>query len=74
METDGKIPVQELGPALVLRPGDTLIVAVRDRLTMAEAESIRGKLKALVPGLEDVVLVPAVALAAYRPEGQEEER
>ena len=74
METDGKIPVQDLGPALVIRPGDTLIVAVRDRISMAEADAIRGKLKAWLPDLADVVLVPAVGLAAYRPSGQEEER
>lgn len=74
METDGKIPVQELGPALVIRPGDTLILAVRDRLTMAEAEMIHTRVMSACPDLAEVVLVPAVALAAFRPDGQEEER
>ena len=74
METDGKIPVQDLGPALVIRPGDTLIVAVRDRLTMAEAEMVHARLKRACPDLAEVVLVPAVGLAAFRPDGQEEER
>ncbi|MDG4756296.1 hypothetical protein [Micromonospora sp. WMMD710] len=54
---------------LVIRPGDTLIVALTGDLTMAEADEIRGALSAKLPGLENVVLITnATALAAYRPE------
>lgn len=52
----------------VVRPGDTLVVYTDQRLSVAEADSLRRQILAQLPGLADVVLLSHVAgLAVYRP-------
>jgi hypothetical protein len=70
-EVMAKIPDIEVGVkwmAAILRPGDTLVVAVdSDRpLSFDEVEDYRRHLEALLPGTR-AVIIPAAALAIYRP-------
>lgn len=61
----------EVREAIVIRPGDHLIVRVDpDRqLTMEEVESIRHQLKERLPLLDDVTIVAADGLAVFREVG-----
>jgi len=51
----------------IVRPGDKLVIAVNRRITAAEADALRKRLEARLPGIE-VVPVEAVALMAFRPD------
>lgn len=53
---------------LVVRPGDSLIVAVPDAVSAVEANELRAKVLRRLPGLADVLIISkAVSLAAFRP-------
>lgn len=56
--------------AIVVRPGDVLVVAMAaEHLTMAQADEIKTQLMKRLPGLADAVIITrTTALAAYRTE------
>lgn len=54
---------------LVIRPGDTLIVSVQQRLTPEHADELKRKLAKRLPGVESVVMDSGTQVAVYRPEG-----
>lgn len=55
--------------AIVVRPGDSLIVAMRRRISSEQAATVRDYLKEFVPGVNVVVLDDIAALAVV-PEGE----
>lgn len=54
--------------ALVLRPGDTLVVAFNRRLTLAELDELREQIETELPGIKGAIFDDAAQIAAYRPE------
>jgi hypothetical protein len=62
--------VEEITSALVIRPGDVLLVGLAaERLTNEQADMFKREIKAKLPDLADVVLITQVSvLASYRPE------
>lgn len=60
--------------ALVIRPGDVLVVAMASEyLTAEQADGMKRQLMTRLPGLADVVLITrTTALAAYRTEKADE--
>jgi hypothetical protein len=53
--------------AAVVRPGDTLVIAMNARLTPESAAQIEQGAKAAMPGLAEVVVISdAAGLAVYR--------
>jgi hypothetical protein len=52
----------------IVRPGDTLIVAVGHTLTRKQADEIKDMIKARLAGIEVVILGQVSGIAAYRPE------
>lgn len=61
----------ELTPALIIGPGDVLVVACSSPLSAAETEMVRGSLALRMPGLGDVVVLaaPLTLAAVYRKAG-----
>lgn len=58
-----------VGEALVVRPGDRLILGVTGPLTQQQADRIKTHLREQLPGLADAVLITNVShLAVYRTE------
>lgn len=57
----------ELRGALVVRPGDTLIVRHKG-LTMDQAAEIKRLLVAKLPDLADILVISADEIAVYRPD------
>lgn len=55
--------------ALVIRPGDTLLVLMADPISMEQAARYRVALSKRLPGLHDVVILHGTSMAAYRPRG-----
>jgi len=54
---------------LVVRPGDTLLIALHDQPTQAEADDLRAQFVAQFTDTVKVVFVAGVsALAVYRPD------
>ncbi|MFE6305008.1 hypothetical protein [Nocardiopsis sp. NPDC057823] len=62
----GRPPVV-LGEALVIRPGDTLIIRIDPDNGTEAARQIGAEAKALLPDV-DIVIIGADQLAVYRPE------
>lgn len=57
---------------LVVRPGDALIVAVPDALSVADVDELRDKVMRRLPGLAEVIVITRVtSMAAFRPDLQE---
>ena len=56
----------ELSSAVVTRPGDKLVIGIRDNLTDAEAEELRARAAVLPPGVEAVVLSGVSGLVVYQ--------
>ncbi|GGM14188.1 hypothetical protein [Micromonospora yangpuensis] len=56
-----------MSEGLVVRRGDTLVVAMSAVLANRDAESLAGQLEEALPGVDIVVVGGASALAAYRP-------
>jgi hypothetical protein len=56
----------QLETLALVRPGDTLVVAVNRRLTMEDANAYTDALRERLPGVE-IVVVDACQLAVYRP-------
>jgi len=54
--------------AVVVGPGDTLIVRVGRDTTLAEADELKTRLHGRVPGV-NVVVLAADQIAAYKPAG-----
>lgn len=54
--------------AVIVRPGEHLVVAVGRRISMEEMYRCRCLLSGALPGVE-VVIVEAVSLAVIRPDG-----
>jgi hypothetical protein len=53
---------------LVVRPGDSLIVAMPGVVGPVDANELRSKVLSRLPGLEDVLIISeAASLAAFRP-------
>jgi hypothetical protein len=61
----------ELQSAAVIRPGDTFVVATNRPISMAEADRMKDELGFKIPGVH-IVIVPANALAVYRPDKKSE--
>jgi hypothetical protein len=58
---------------LVVRPGDSLIVATPDHLEPDEAEALKRKIMRRMPGLAEVIVITRVtSMAAFRPETPQE--
>ena len=57
----------EVAEALVVEPGDTLIVRMKAPITPQIANMIRERFLARVPGLAEVVVIECEGLAVYRP-------
>jgi hypothetical protein len=53
-------------------PGDTLLICLSDGITAEQADEIRRQLLRRLPGLSDVVLLPANHVMVYRPSGVDE--
>lgn len=51
----------------VVKPGDTIVIGVEDKIIMAEADEMRNRLIELLP-LVNVIIVPANCIAVYRPD------
>lgn len=49
-----------------IRPGDVLVFAVRESLTMEDAERMKAQLMAQMPGIADVILLPWDLQAVFR--------
>lgn len=58
----------ELGNAVVVRPGDKLIVARSDRISMQDGERLKARIGELLPGVEAVIISECTGLAVYRDE------
>ena len=56
----------ELDNAVVVRPGDKLVVGVSTRLDMATAHEIKRRLGERLPGVEIVIIDQCSGLAIYR--------
>lgn len=56
----------ELREALVIRPGDTLIIRV-ERITGDQVKAVRDALMQRLPQLTDVLVISAAELAVFRP-------
>jgi hypothetical protein len=54
--------------ALVVRPGDTLIVRYAHGTTLDTIAKVRDIIKERLPGLADVLVIGADEIAVYRPE------
>ena len=67
----GPIPVAE---AVVIRPGDVLVIRCDPGVSTADADAVRAKVLARLPGLADVLIIgSAQQLAVYRPAGDDAE-
>lgn len=60
--------VTELLEALVVHPGDTLIVRLDRGVTNQQAADIRALILKRLPDLADAIVIGAEGLAVYRPE------
>lgn len=58
----------ELGNAVVVRPGDKLVIARTDRLTHEQASVIRTALAERLPGVDIILVDECSGLAVYRDE------
>lgn len=56
--------------ALVVRPGDTLLVCIGERCTLEQASQIKAALHARLPSIADVVVLSATQIAIYRPDAE----
>jgi len=57
---------------LVVRPGDSLIVAIPDHVSQHEADDLKRKILDRLPGLAEVIVIPrATSMAAFRPDADE---
>lgn len=53
--------------ALVIRPGDTLVIGMSSRLTMGQAANLKAALEERLPDIKAVV-IGCDTLAVYRPD------
>lgn len=53
--------------ALTVRPGDTLVVRVRDNLTIQQADELKAAIEERMPGVKTILLA-AEQIAVYKPE------
>jgi hypothetical protein len=79
MNTDPEPPppagITITGQALVLQPGDTLIIATRAAMSDWDIDRTKAKLKELIPDLGGVVIIGGIdQIAAYRPNPIEEQQ
>lgn len=59
--------------ALIVRPGDTLILGFDRTVTAQEADQIKTKLRRRIPGVEVVIIAGGIKqIAAYRPDNESE--
>lgn len=58
----------ELGNAVIVRPGDKLVIGTPGRLTQHEAETIKARIAEKLPGVEAVIIDSCSGLAVYRPD------
>jgi hypothetical protein len=57
-----------LQSAVVVSPGDTLIVALNGRITMKELEELKARMAVYLPGVKVAVFDNANSLGVYKPE------
>lgn len=57
-----------LGSTVIVRPGDTLVVARTDDVTDVELDELMTSMTTLLPGVEVVVVNRCTGLAVYRPD------
>lgn len=62
----------EVAEAIVIRPGDTLVIRSAVALDAQSAERARERALAFLPDLADVLIVCCDQLAVYRPDETEE--
>lgn len=67
MAITNKIEIETVLNWATVRPGDKLLIAVKDNLNMQEAEDIRTHLEGLLPGVK-VIALPARQMMVYRPD------
>lgn len=67
-------PSEAISHGVVVRPGDALVVALRDAVTPDQAQQIKRRVEELMAGVEAsvVVAVGVDQLAVYRPDGREQ--
>jgi hypothetical protein len=53
---------------VIVRAGDVLLVSVGMHVTIEQASMIRSELMDQLPDLADVIVLPALDVAAYRPD------
>lgn len=63
----------ELDNAVVVRPGDKLVVGFARRLDMAEIDHIRQRSRMMLPDVEVIIFDDITTMAVYRPEPHYEE-
>jgi hypothetical protein len=54
--------------AVVVRPGDHLVVGVIAPMSVQEGEERRAEVMAMLPGVEVTLLSPVSSMAVYRPD------
>ena len=57
----------DIREALVIRPGDTLIVRYDRSISTDQAQSIKELLTKRLPDLHDIIVLNADEIAVYRP-------
>lgn len=63
-----EVPVKAItASAVVVQPGDTLIVAVAVDINDAGADVIKRHLSEQLPGVETIIIAPCSGLAVYKP-------
>ena len=66
------VPVKlELTNAVVVRPGDKLVIGYAQPLNQETVHVIRERLAGMLPGVEAVIIDGVTQLAVYRPEAED---
>lgn len=70
-EEGGDLQQMQLGEGLVVRPGDTLVVALTNNAPEEHVNYVQDRLREQFPDVESVVMVTGAQVAAYRPDGKD---
>jgi hypothetical protein len=57
-----------IGTALVIRPGDRVLIGFSERYTAEQAAHVQGQLREHLPGVKVAFIGPVTAMAVYRGE------
>ncbi len=58
----------EVREAVVIKPGDHLIIRIAGPLSLAEAEELRARAAVLLPQLSGITVIQADQLLVFRPD------